>query len=100
MTLYLKGYKIDKEKIRSEFPRQPRHLDDDYVHGYFEPIIDHIPRDAYNCLLSGRDTNGKPVLVFVLMLGYDREELEGTAMSLDGFPEGSIKVLTPGIWEY
>ena len=100
MTLYLKGYKLDNEKIRSVFPRQPRHSDDDYVWGYYEPIIDSIPRDAYNTLLSGRDSDGKPVLVFVLALGYDREELEDITVTPDGFPKGSLEVLTLGIWEY
>ena len=100
MTLYLKGYKIDKEKIRSEFPRQPRHSNDNYVLGYYKPILNNIPRDAYDYLLSGREPDGKSVLVLVLALGYDREELEGITVSSDGFPKGSFAVLTPGIWEY
>ena len=100
MTLFLKGYKLDPAKIRTEFPRQSRHLDDDYVLGYYEPIIDNIPREAYKYLLASRYSDGKPVLVFVLELGYDQGVLEGITLTPDGFPNGSLDVLTLGIWEY
>jgi hypothetical protein len=71
-----------------------------YELSYFGPIIDSIPRTAYKHLISGRDSDGNPVLVFVLELGYDRKALEGITVSPDGFPKPSLNVLTLGIWEY
>lgn len=103
MVLYLKGYKLDNEKIRSRFPREPEDSDKDdlnYVLSFYEPIIDSIPRTAYKHLLSGRDSDNNPVLVFVFELGYDQKALEGITVSPDGFPKGSLNVLTLGIWEY
>jgi hypothetical protein len=101
MTLYLKGYKLDREKIRSRFPREPEDLDNDrYELGYFGPIIDSIPRTAYKRLLSIEDSDGTHILVFVLELGYNRKALEDITVSPDGFPKLSLNVLTLGIWEY
>lgn len=69
MTLYLKGYGLDEEKIRTVFPRQPRHEGNNfYEPSYYELIVDSIPREAYKHLISGRDSDGKPVLVLVLVL--------------------------------
>jgi hypothetical protein len=101
MTLYLKGYRLDCEKIRSRFPREPKDLDKEFYElSYYGPIIDNIPRTAYKHLLSGRDSDGNPILVFVLELGDDRKALEGITVSPDGFPRPSLNVLTLGIWEY
>jgi hypothetical protein len=99
--MYLKGYKLDCEKIRSRFPREPKDLDDEeYELGYFGPIIDSIPRTAYERLLSIEDSDGTPILVFVLEIGYNRKTLEDITVSPDGFPKPSLNVLTLGIWEY
>ena len=52
MTLYLKGYGLDEEKIRIVFPRQPRHEGNNFYElSYYELIVDNIPREAYKHLI-------------------------------------------------
>ena len=56
MPLYIKGYKLDCEKIRTRFPREPEDADDDnYEMSYFDSIIDNIPRhqQKYEDILGG-----------------------------------------------
>jgi len=97
-TLYIKGYKLDCQKIRSEFPKD----DDDpenYEFSYFTPIIDNIPEIAYKYVGCGVEPNGYDLnLVLVLEDGYDLTALDDVYTVPDALPKAALDVLTPGIW--
>jgi hypothetical protein len=46
-TLYLKGYKLDRQKIRSRFPIEDYESEDNYELNYYRPIVINIPETAY-----------------------------------------------------
>jgi hypothetical protein len=45
--LYIKGYKLDDEKIWNFVRRQPDDTGPDWPMNWHEAIIDHIPRSAF-----------------------------------------------------
>ncbi|KAH9005759.1 hypothetical protein EDB86DRAFT_2779272, partial [Lactarius hatsudake] len=97
MVLYLKGYKLDREKIRSRFPRDE--LDkEDYELSYYEPILEYIPDTVYEYIGCGTETNGEIIVVLVLEDGYDRSALEASNIVAPDIFEPVLSVLTPGIW--
>ncbi len=46
-VLYIKGYKLDHQKMRSQFSRRDDDWGDNYELGYYDPIITLIPETAY-----------------------------------------------------
>jgi hypothetical protein len=96
--LYLKGYKLDRQKIRSRFPREDYESEDNYELNYYKPIITHIPETAYKYVGCGVESDGHLNLVLVLEDGYDQTALDGIITTPDTLPEASLNVLTPGIW--
>ncbi len=77
-VLYIKGYKLDHQKMRSQFSRRDDEWGDNYELGYYDPIITLIPETAYKYIGSGMEPDGKLNLVLVLEDedGYDRKALE------------------------
>src|SRR6266550_460272 len=57
-TLYLKGYKLDCQKIRSEFHKQDYDPEDNYELCYYTPIIDSISETAYKYVGCGVEPDG------------------------------------------
>lgn len=96
--LFLKGYKLDLQKIRSRFPRRDHQSEENYELSYIRPIMSMIPREAYLYVGCGVEPNGRLNLVLVLEDGYDRTALDGIITAPDTLPEASLNVLTPGIW--
>jgi hypothetical protein len=96
--LYLKGYKLDRQKIRSRFPKEGFEAETSYELSYYIPIITHIPETAYKYVGCGVESDGHLNLVLVLEDGYDRTALEGVVTTPDAFPKASLNVLTLGIW--
>ncbi|KAM6496227.1 hypothetical protein JOM56_008933 [Amanita muscaria] len=99
-TLYIKGYKLDCQKIRSQFPKQDYDPEDNYELCYYTPIIDSIPETAYKYVGCGVEPNGHDLnLVLVLEDGYDQTALMDNAFTVpDTLPNAALSVLTPGIW--
>jgi len=98
MSLFLKGYKLDRQKIRSEFPRKEHQPEDTYHVIYSGPIINSIPSTAYKYVGAGVEPDGDIVEVLVLEDGYDLNMLDGIITPPNEFPKGALSVLTPGIW--
>ncbi|KAF8341176.1 hypothetical protein F5887DRAFT_1284036 [Amanita rubescens] len=61
-TLYIKGYKLDRQKIRSEFPKYDDDLEDNYEFLSFTPIIDNIPEIAYKMVDSRAQPSARSTL--------------------------------------
>ena len=98
-TLYIKGYKLDCQKIRSEFPKDDNDSEDNYEFCYFTPIIDNIPEIAYKHVGCGVEPNGHDLsLDLVLEDGYDQAALDDVFTVPDALPKAALDVLTPGIW--
>ena len=98
-TLYIKGYKLDRQKIRSEFPKDDDDPEGNYEFRYFTPIIDNIPEIACKYVGCGVEPNGHDLnLVLVLEDGYDRTALDDVFTVPDVLPKAALDVLTPGIW--
>ncbi|KAH9172863.1 hypothetical protein EDB89DRAFT_1962709 [Lactarius sanguifluus] len=97
--LYLKGYKLDREKICSRFPRDELDKGPLYELSYFKPIIESIPDTVYQYIGCGMEPNGEIIVVLVLEDGYDRSALEATTIvAPDALFEPVLSVLTPGVW--
>ena len=98
-TLYIKGYKLDCQKIHSQFPKDDDNSEGNYEFCYFTPIIDNIPGIAYKYVGCGVEPNGPDLnLVLVLEDGYDRTVLDDILTVPDVFLKAALNVLTPGIW--
>ena len=97
-TLYLKGYKLDRQKIRSQFPKQDFEPEDNYELSYYTPIIDSMPETAYKYVGCRVEPNGHDLnLVLVLEDGYDQTALDNIFTTPDTLPNAALSVLTPGI---
>jgi hypothetical protein len=96
--LYIKGYKLDHQKIRSQFPKEGPEGETNYELSYHIPIINTIPETAYKYVGCGVESDGDLSLVLVLEDGYDRTALESVVTTPDAFPKASLSVLTLGIW--
>jgi hypothetical protein len=101
---YLKGFKLDDEKIRDYITRHEKvheqNTGPDWQINWYEPIINCIPRTAYIELGMGFNPNRKIVVVIVLEKGLDKEALEKTPVHTDNETLAQIAklVLTPGVW--
>ncbi|KAH9013046.1 hypothetical protein EDB84DRAFT_1278398 [Lactarius hengduanensis] len=98
--LYVKGYKIDREKIRARFPRDELDTATNYELSYYKPILEDIPDTVYQYIGCGREPNGEIIVVLVLEDGYDRSALEANDIVAPDTLIGSpvLSVLTPGVW--
>ncbi|KAK2462570.1 hypothetical protein APHAL10511_005413 [Amanita phalloides] len=85
--LYIKGYKLDRQKIRAVFKRKDGESEESYDFKWIKPIINSIPETAYSYVGNGLEPHGHLNLVLVLEEGYDEAALKG-----------SLKVLTAGVW--
>lgn len=69
-TFYIKGYKLDRQKIHNTIPREEDDDDEHYELEWYNPIIDHIPETAYKYVGCGVEADGGLNLVLVLDDGY------------------------------
>lgn len=97
--LYIKGYKLDPEKIRQSFSRKPGWTDQTWDIYWYQPIIDAIPRTAYKYVGCGLEPNGDFNLVLVLDDGDDEAALKSTNVEPSEPLREALEVLTPGVWE-
>ncbi|KAF8523320.1 hypothetical protein BU17DRAFT_86042 [Hysterangium stoloniferum] len=97
---YIKGYKLDPDKIRQTFskkPDLPEATSDIY---WYQPIIDYIPETAYRYVGCGLEPDGHYNLVLVLDDGNDEAALKQTNVDLpESLPKQVLQVLTTGVWE-
>ena len=98
--LYLKGYKLDNEKIRRRFPREANEAKDSYEFTWYQPIFECIPTTAYQYVGYGIDLDGHLIAVIVLDDGYDEAALKGSSVetndpTLSGMAQS---ILTSGVW--
>lgn len=56
--LYIKGYKLDPEKIRKTFSRKPDLLEATCNIYWYQPIVDYFPEDAYRYVGCGLEPDG------------------------------------------
>ncbi|KAH9075552.1 hypothetical protein EDB83DRAFT_2350622 [Lactarius deliciosus] len=97
--LYLKGYKLDREKIRSRFPRDSLDTAANYELSYYKPILEDVPDTVYQYIGCGMEPNGEIIVVLVLEDGYDRSALEANdIVAPDTIIEPVLSLLTPGVW--
>ena len=97
---YIKGYKLDPEKIRQTFSRKPDLPEETCDIYWYQPIVDYIPGDAYRYVGSGIEPDGHHNLVLVLDDGNDEVALKKTDVDLpESLPKQVLQVLTPGVWE-
>lgn len=89
---YIKGYKIDFDKLLNNFPTRP----DDPQNLRMMWLWEKFPTE-YLYVGSGKEPGGKHSLVIVLAEGSDKEKLEQESM-VDLSHEPYSKVFTPGIW--
>ena len=98
-TLYIKSYKLDRQKIRAQFPKEDDDWEYSYEFRYFTPIIDNVPETAYKYVGCGVEPDGHDLnLVLVLEDGYDQAALRDVFTVPDMLPDAALDVLTPGIW--
>lgn len=90
---YIKGYKLDLDKVKALFGTDERDPDNTR----FYHFGDFLDRDSYLYKGGGEDPEGRIVFVVVLAEGESKAELEAMAM-----PEfdmrGLEKILTEGVW--
>ena len=91
---YIKGYKVDPDKVRAIHgtrEQDPNNID-------FLLIVEIFPRDSYLYIAAGQDLNGNYSLVVVLADGNNKSELEELPM-----PEfdlrGAGEIMTAGVWK-
>jgi hypothetical protein len=98
--LFLKGFKLDREKIRRQFPREGDEPEGSYEMTWYSAILDCIPETAYKYVGCGVKSDGHLNLVVVIEDGCDEEALKKESAE----PKDEIlakiaeDVLTPGIW--
>jgi len=94
--LFIKGFKIDREKIKKRF--NTKKGDPAYARILFT-ITDWVPREAYLYIGVGIEQDESFSSVFVLDDGYDREALE--KMSMPQCHKELLEAreyLTAGVW--
>lgn len=77
-TLYIKGYKLDRQKIRAVFKRKDGESEESYDVKWIRPIINSIPETAYSYVGNGLEPDGHLNLVLVLEDGYDEAALKAS----------------------
>jgi len=100
-TLYIKGYKLDGDKILRMFPREAHEPEETYEFSWYEPIIDKIPESSYKYVGCGLEADGSYNLVLVVEDGYDLSKLEigvNEPKCPETLPQEALKLLTFGIW--
>ncbi|KAF8623890.1 hypothetical protein AX15_006145 [Amanita polypyramis BW_CC] len=97
-VLYIKGYKLDRQKIRAVFKRKDGESEESYDFKWIKPIINSIPETPYSYVGNGLELDGHLNLVLVLEDGYDEAALGASDVQiLETLPQGSLKVLTAGV---
>jgi hypothetical protein len=99
-TFYLKGYKLDREKIRHTFPKEDGDPDENYELLWYQPIINQIPETVYKYVGGGVEADGHLNLLLVLEDGYDKAPLTKGDFKPEDETLAMIakEVLTFGIW--
>ena len=88
---FLKGYKIDLDKVRNQFgswEQDPNNI-------RFLSLWEKFPA-PFLYLATGTEPGGGGCLVIVLADGYDKEALERQPMPV--LSEPYTMIFTPGIW--
>ncbi len=98
--LYIKGYKLDDEKIHQCVPREADDVAPDWHFNWYHAILECIPRSAYIEIGLGREPSGKYVTVIVLDCRYNKETLEQEPVQTEDimFQKMAENILTPGVW--
>jgi hypothetical protein len=91
MSTFVKGYKIDRDKLNQHFGSRP----DDPDNKRFLSIWEKFPH-PFLYVGGGEDPEGHIDIVVVLADGTNKEELEKTPIPALSEPYTSI--FTPGIW--
>ncbi|KAF8808180.1 hypothetical protein BYT27DRAFT_7166780 [Phlegmacium glaucopus] len=91
--VYIKGYELDLDKIRSQFPREDYHPTASNKSIRSVPIINHIPKIAYKYVGCGLDPDGHLHIVLVLEDAYERQGRIGGCYCTSRH----ASVLTPGM---
>jgi hypothetical protein len=89
--IFIKGYKIDQEKLRETFGSQP----EDPHNTRLWDLWEYFPHE-FLYVGGGEDPEGHIDIVVVLACGTDREELE--KQPIVHLSEPYTSVFTPGIW--
>jgi len=98
-TLYIKGYKLDRQKIRNTFPREEHEPDENYELAWYRLIVEGIPETAYKYVGCGVEPDGHLNLVLVLDDGYDKLKMKEISVKPpETLPQQALQLLTPGIW--
>jgi len=98
--LYIKGYKLDNEKIRRYIPKEPDDTGANWHFNWYYAILDNIPRSAYIEISLGIEPSGRHVTVIVLDHGYDKQTLEKEPVQTEDImiQKMAKDILTPGVW--
>jgi hypothetical protein len=99
MPKRIKGYKLDRQKIRAVSKRRDGESEESYDFKWIQPIINYIPETAYSYVGNGLEPDGHLNLVLVLEDGYDEAALKASDVRTpETLPHGPLKVLTAGVW--
>ena len=90
---YIKGYKVEHDKLPNDFNTWPAYLQAENLRTIW--LWTKISTE-FLYVASGKEPGGKASLVIVLAEGYNKEELEQVPMV--DLSEPHTKVFTPGIW--
>ena len=90
--LYIKGYKIDREKLLNNFTPRPEDPQNTRMMLLWREFL-----TEFLYLARGKEPDGRFSLVIVLAEGHDKEKLEQEPM-VDLTHEPYSKIFTPGIW--
>jgi hypothetical protein len=98
--LYIKGYKLDDEKICQRVLREADDIGPNWQFNWYHAILECIPRSAYIEIGLGREPSGEHVTVIVLDRGYDKKKLEQEPVHTEDkmFQKMAENILTPGVW--
>jgi hypothetical protein len=69
LTFFLKGFKLDREKIRRQFPREENEPEGSYELSWYTVILDCITATAYKYIGLGMESDGHLNLVVVRLIG-------------------------------
>lgn len=97
---FLKGYKLDLQKIRKTFPQEAEDPTTNYELSWSKAILDSIGRESYQFVGCGVEPDGHLNLVWVIEEGDDEIELKKTPVETSDadLAEAAKFVLTPGVW--
>ncbi|KAF8553631.1 hypothetical protein OG21DRAFT_1208924 [Imleria badia] len=98
--MFVKGYIVDFSKIDAKYGRTDKK--DPHNMGYFDVIMQYIPREAYNYTAFVQDDSGHYHVALVFLEGTDRQKLQDMPMPEGGdlrLLEAAKYVLTPGMWK-